>query len=203
MLVSRIEANGANVDEEVDAYIEASTRWPAEMRALRPILLDAGLTEAIKWGKPCYTHDSRNIAIVQEMNDFLALMFFKGAIMDDPDCVLEEQGPDSRSARRIQFTSVEDVSRLGPTISTYLQEAIEIEEAGVEIGPAPELVLVEELRRRFDEDPALEAAFESLTPGRRRAYNLFFSNAKRAETRIARIDKHTQRILDGKGLRDP
>jgi uncharacterized protein YdeI (YjbR/CyaY-like superfamily) len=193
---------GANVDPEVDAYIERSEQWPDEMTALRPILQAAGLTEAIKWGKPCYSHDGKNVAIIQEMKDFLALMFFKGALLDDATGVLREQGPNSRSARRIEFTSAEEVSDLADTITAYLREAIAVEVAGIEVGPPPQLVLVEELRRHLEQDPALEAAFESLTPGRRREYNLYFSDAKRAETRIARIDKHAERIKAGKGLRD-
>jgi uncharacterized protein YdeI (YjbR/CyaY-like superfamily) len=190
------------MDPKVDDYIQRSQQWPAEIEALRPILLAAGLTEAIKWGKPCYGHGGKNIVILQEMKDFLALMFFKGALLEDPGGVLEEQGPNSRSARRIRFTSVDDVKRLADTISAFLVEAIEVEETGLEIGRAPEPNLVDELRHRLDQDPALEAAFESLTPGRRREYNLYFSDAKRTETRIARIEKHTQRILDGRGLRD-
>ncbi len=190
------------MDPKVDAYIERSEQWPDEMTALRPILLAAGLTEAIKWGKPCYSHGGKNVAIFQEMKDFLALMFFKGALLDDATGVLREQGPNSRSARRIEFTSAEEVSDLADTITAYLREAIAVEEAGVDVGPPPQLVLVEDLRRHLEQDPALEAAFESLTPGRRREYNLYFSDAKRAETRIARIEKHAERIKAGKGLRD-
>ena len=105
------------MDPKVDAYIERSEQWPDEMTALRPILLAAGLTEAIKWGKPCYSHGGKNVAIFQEMKDFLALMFFKGALLDDATGVLREQGPNSRSARRIEFTSAEEVSDLADTIT--------------------------------------------------------------------------------------
>ncbi len=190
------------MNREVDEYIDRSDQWPGEIEALRPILLGAGLTEAIKWGKPCYSHEGKNIAIIQEMKDFVSLMFFKGALLADGEGILREQGPNSRSALRIEFTSVDDVFRLAETIAAYLREAIGVEESGIEVEPPPELVLVGELQQRLDEDPALEAAFESLTPGRRREYNLYFSDAKRSETRIARIDKHAGRILDGKGLRD-
>jgi uncharacterized protein YdeI (YjbR/CyaY-like superfamily) len=186
----------------VDAYIQGSDQWPEEMTDLRPILLRCGLTEEIKWGKPCYSHDGKNIVILQEMKEFLALMFFKGALLNDPEGVLEEQGPNSRSARRIRFTSVEDVARLADTVTIYIDEAIDVAEAGLEVGPPPELVLVEELRRRLDHDPALKTAFESLTPGRQREYNLYFSGAKQATTREARVDKYAEKILSGKGLRD-
>jgi uncharacterized protein YdeI (YjbR/CyaY-like superfamily) len=186
----------------VDDYIERSDMWRAEMTALRPILLNSGLTEDVKWAKPCYHLDGKNIAIVQEMNDFLALMFFKGALLDDPDGILEAQGPNSRSARRVRFTSVEDVERLAGPVAACLTEAVAVEAAGLDVGPAPEPELVAELRERLDHDPALEAAFSALTPGRQREYNLYFSSAKQAVTRLARIDKYAPKILDGKGFRD-
>ena len=190
------------MDPEVDAYIARSKKWPAEMTDLRPILLSCGLTEAIKWGKPCYSHTGSNIAILQEMNEFLALMFFKGALLTDPGGVLEEQGPNSRSARRIRFTSVEDLSRRAETVRALVAEAIRVDEAGLEVGPAPDLVFVEELQDHLDRDPAFNAAFARLTPGRQREYNLCFSDAKQAKTRTARVEKYARKILDGKGLRD-
>ena len=139
---------------------------------------------------------------MQEMRQFLALMFFKGALLDDPHGVLEDQGPSSRSARRVCFTSVHDVSRLADAVLALVDSAVAVEEAGLEVGPAPEPELVEELRRRLDGDPALRSAFEDLTPGRQREYNLHVGGAKQATTREARIDRHVQRILEGKGLRD-
>lgn len=190
------------MNPEVDAYIERSERWPDEMTALRPLLVDRGLDEDIKWGKPCYAHDGGNIAILQEMNDFLALMFFKGALLEDPDGVLEEQGPNSRSARRVTFTSVDDVARLSEAVGALLDDAMAVEEAGLDVGPAPEPELATELRDRLAIDPALKAAFEALTPGRRREYNLYVSGAKKHETRSARVDTCAPRILEGKGLRD-
>lgn len=190
------------VNPKVDAYIERSDKWPDEMTDLRSVLLGCGLTEEIKWGKPCYSYEDSNIVILQEMNDFLALMFFKGALLSDSEGVLEEQGPNSRSARRIRFTSVEDVARLTDIVKAYVDEAIDVEEAGLEVGPAPELVFGEELQNRIDHDPAFRAAFESLTPGRQREYNLYFCGAKQATTREARVDKYAQKILDGKALRD-
>jgi uncharacterized protein YdeI (YjbR/CyaY-like superfamily) len=187
---------------KVDAYIGRSERWRNEMAELRPVLLGCGLTEEIKWGKPCYSHEGKNIAIMQEMKDFLALMFFKGALLDDPERVLEDQGPNSRSAKRIQFTSVSDVERLGGIVAAYVDEAIGVEEAGLDVGPAPDPEFVEELRNRLDRDPTLKAAFDALTPGRQREYNLYFSSAKQATTREARVEKYVPSILDGKGLRD-
>jgi uncharacterized protein YdeI (YjbR/CyaY-like superfamily) len=136
------------------------------------------------------------------MNDFLALMFFKGALLRDPEGVLEEQGPNSRSARRMEFTSVDDVARIADTVKAYVEEAVAVEEAGLEVGPAPDPVFVEELQGRLDSDAAFEEAFHALTVGRQREYNLYFSGAKQAKTREARVEKYAQKILDGKGLRD-
>ena len=187
---------------DVDVYIRQSEQWPDEMAALRPILLRSGLTEQIKWRKPCYVHEGRNIAILQEMRDFLALMFFKGALLSDRDGVLETQGPNSRSARRLCFTSVDDVERLATIVDACVREAIEIEQRGLEVEPAPEPVLVEELRHRLDGDPTLRRAFEALTPGRRREYHLHVSGAKRASTLESRVDACVPKILAGKGLRD-
>ena len=187
---------------DVDEYIARSERWPDEMTGLRPILLSRGLTEAIKWGKPCYSHEGANVVILQEMKDFLALMFFKGSLLDDSEGVLEEQGPNSRSARRMCFRSVDDVSRLADAVRSYVDQAIGVEEAGLEVGPAPELQLVGELQERLDRDPALGAAFAGLTPGRQREYNLHFSSAKQAKTRRARVEKLAPKILEGKGFRD-
>jgi uncharacterized protein YdeI (YjbR/CyaY-like superfamily) len=190
------------VNPKIDAYIARSEKWSEEMTDLRPILLSGGLTEEIKWGKPCFSHEGRNIVILQEMKDFLALMFFKGALLSDPAGVLEEQGPNSRSARRICFRSVDDVTGLTATVKDYIGEAIDVEDAGLEVGPAPELVFVEELQKRLDQDPAFKAAFEALTPGRQREYNLHFADAKQAKTREARVEKYASKILDGKGFRD-
>ena len=187
---------------KVDDYIRRSEQWPEEMVALRTILLDCGLTEELKWGKPCYSHGGKNIVILQEMKGFLALMFFKGALLEDSAGVLEDQGPNSRSARRIPFTSVEDVGRLSRVVTTYVDEAIQVEADGREVGPAPALVLVDELQVRLDGDPALKAAFEALTPGRQREYNLHFSSAKQAQTRQARVERCAPSIIAGKGFRD-
>lgn len=186
----------------VDDYLEDSEKWPEVIVALRRILLGTGLTEEIKWGKPCYSYEGKNIVILQEMNDFLALMFFKGALLEDRDGVLEDQGPNTRSARRMTVRSVGDVGALADTIVGYVAEAIDVEEKGLEVEPAPEPELANELQDRLDQDPELRAAFESLTPGRRREYNLYIASAKQSKTRADRVEKHADRILAGKGLRD-
>ena len=192
----------SDVNPDVDGYIERSDQWPDEMTALRSVLLDTGLDEQIKWRSPCFTHQGRNIAIFQEMKGFLSLMFFKGALLNDPDEVLREQGPNSRSARRIEITSVDDVSRLADTVRALVAEAVHVAEAGLEVGPPPDVVPVAELQQRLDADPVLKAAFEALTPGRQREYNMHIGAAKKKETRTARIDKYALKILAGKGLRD-
>lgn len=187
---------------KVDAYIGRSLKWPEEMRTLRDVLLGCGLAEDLKWGKPCYVHDGRNIAIMQEMKAFLALMFFKGALLEDTAGVLRSQGPNSRSALRIEYTSVADVERGAEVLRGYVQQAIAVEDAGLEVAPAPEVELVAELADRLADDPALRAAFEGLTPGRRREYNLHIASAKQASTRAARVEKLAPQILAGKGLRE-
>ena len=191
------------MDSRIEKQFAESARWGAEAKALRAILLDAGLDEAFKWGKPCYGHDGNNVAILQKMKAFLALMFFKGALLDDPEGLLQEQGENTRSARRLCFTSVEDVAEMADAVRDFVQKAIAVEEAGLKLPERPALVLIEELQARLDADPALKAAFEALTPGRQREYNLHVSGAKRSETRVRRVEKHVPRIMAGKGLRDP
>ena len=185
-----------------DTYFAGMKRWRDEAAALRPILLACGLDEAIKWGKPCYAVDGKNLAIIQPMKAFLALMFFKGALLKDSKRVLEEQGEHSQGQRRVCFRSVEDVTRLAPTLRALVREAIAVEKAGVKVARSTKLVLVEELQARLRRDAALKAAFEALTPGRQRAYNIYFAGAKQAKTRAARIEKHVASILAGKGLND-
>ena len=177
-------------------------RTIGEVAELRPILLECRPTENIKWGKPRYGHEGRNVVNLQEMKSFLSLMFFKGALMGDPEGVLEKQGPNSRSARRIRFTSAADVVRLANTVKAYVGEAIHIEKAGKQVGSASDPVPVAELQLRLDQDPALKVAFEALTLGCRRECNLYFSGAKQAKTSVARVEKCVRKILDGKGLRD-
>ena len=187
---------------DVDAYIDASDQWPDEIAALRPLLLASALDERIKWGKPCYALGDANVVIVQEFSDHLALMFFKGILLEDPAGVLEEQGPNSHAARRMTFGSVEDVQRRADVVTAYVSEAIAVEEAGTALPPRPEEDLADELEERLAGDPELAAAFDDLTPGRQREYNLHVSDAKQASTRGRRVDKIVPRILDGKGLRD-
>ena len=193
---------GVETNPKVDAFIGRQDQWVEEMSALQPILLDCGLSPEIKWGKPCYGHEGRNIAIFQPMKGFLSLMFFKGALLDDPAGLLRDQGENTRSAKRLEFTSVDQVTEQAEIIKDFVADAIEVEDKGLTVEPAPEAELCEELANRLEADPALRRAFEALTPGRRREYDLHIGGAKKAETREARIDKCAPRILAGKGFRD-
>ena len=187
---------------DVDAYLDASDQWPAEIRAIRPLLLDCGLDEEIKWGKPCYCLDGANIVLLQEFSDHLALMFFKGVLLEDPEEVLQAQGPNTHGPKRMEFTSTDDVEALVDTITAYVNEAIGHERAGTELPERPDEALADELVERLASDDRLAEAFENLTPGRQREYNLHVSDAKQSSTRERRIDKVIPRILDGRGLRD-
>ncbi len=187
---------------DVDAYLEASVQWPAEIKVLRPLLLDTGLTEVIKWGKPCYCLDDANIVLIQEFSDHLALMFFKGVLLDDPEGVLHDQGPNTHAAKRLTFTSTEDVEKLSDVVTAYVREAIAHEEAGTALPARPDEELAPELVDRLASDVELAEAFENLTPGRQREYNLHVSDAKQSATRARRVDNVVPRILSGKGLRD-
>ena len=150
---SRSRSMARTTRSKVDAYIDRSTKWPEVMTRLRPILAGCGLTEEIKWGKPCFSQDGHNIVIFQEMKEFLALMFFKGALLSDPDGILEQQGPNSRSALRICFRSIDDANRLADTVKAYVEEAIDVEEAGLQVAPAPVLPPPEELQNRLGHGP--------------------------------------------------
>ena len=188
---------------DVDAYVADSDQWPDEIATIRPILLSCGLQETIKWGKPCYViDDDVNVVILQEFSDHLALMFFQGVLLDDPEGVLQAQGPNTHGAKRMTFSSVGDIESLGAVITAYVQEAIHHARAGTELPPRPDEELAAELHERLGNDDELAEAFNELTPGRQREYNLYISGAKQAETRNRRIDKVAPRILAGKGLRD-
>lgn len=193
---------GGVVNPEVDAYIEKSDMWPIEMGALRPVLLDRGLTEDIKWGKPCYGHDGSNIAIMQEMKGFLALMFFKGALLEDKHGLLRSQGKNTQSALRLEFTSEAQIKKT--VVKSYVKSAIAVEKAGLEVDfrAKRELELPPELTRILGKDRKLAKAFHALTPGRQRGYVLHFNDAKQSKTRSARIEKCIPKILAGRGMND-
>lgn len=187
---------------DVTAYIAAAPAWGAEMDAASRILLGAGLDMEIKWRKPCFLHEGRNIAILQPMKDFLALLFFKGALIDDPDGLLESQGPNSRSSKRVCFRQDGDAERMAGAIQALARSAIAVEVAGLSVPGGDELVLPAELAEALAADPELSDAFDALTPGRQRGYVIHVNGAKQATTRFSRIAKCRDKIMAGKGFQD-
>lgn len=178
--------------------------WPEEMKLLRKILLECGLTEEVKWSMPCYTFQKSNIVMLSAFNDYCALSFFKGALLKDAEGILIQQTKNMQASRQIRFTAVQEVVEMEPILKAYLDEAVEVEKAGLKVDfkEKNELDYPEELQHKLDEDPALKTAFEALTPGRQRGYVLYFSGAKQAKTRASRVEKYVPKILDGKGFHD-
>jgi uncharacterized protein YdeI (YjbR/CyaY-like superfamily) len=190
-----------SMNPKVDVYLSTAKKWQEEFEKLRMIILDCGLTEELKWGKPCYTFQKSNIVIIQGFKEYCALMFCKGALLNDPNGILKKFG--WQAARRIPFTNVREIVEMEPILKTYIHEAIEAERAGLKVNfkknPEP---IPEELQNKLDEIPALKAAFDALTPGRQRGYILYFSAAKQSKTRESRVEKCMPQILNGKGLND-
>jgi uncharacterized protein YdeI (YjbR/CyaY-like superfamily) len=189
------------LNPKIDGYLRKAKKWREEMETLRRISLDCGLTEELKWGKPCYTFQKSNIVIIQGFKEFCALLFCKGALLNDPNGILKKFG--WQAARRIPFTNVREIIEMEPILKAYIYEAIEAEKAGLKVNfkknPEP---IPEELQKKLDEIPALKTAFDALTPGRQRAYILYFSAPKQSKTRESRVEKCMQQILKGKGLND-
>jgi len=192
------------MNPKVDAFLSKADKWQEEMEELRTILLDCGLIEEFKWRTPCYTFQERNIALIGAFKAHCVLSFFKGALLNDTNDILEKPGENTQAARVIRFTNLQEIRAKEATLKAYIFEAIEVEKAGlsVDFKENETLVLPEELLMKFEELPAFKTAFEALTPGRQRGYNLFFSAGKQSKTRTSRIEKYLQRILDGKGIND-
>jgi uncharacterized protein YdeI (YjbR/CyaY-like superfamily) len=191
-------------NDRIDRFLARAPQWQEEMRALRGVLLDCDLGEELKWGKPCYTAEGGNIVIMQPFKEHLALMFFKGALLDDPEDVLRSQGENSRSALRIEFTGVEQVTELAPVVQSYVAAAVAVEQAGLSV-PKPDpdqQVVPDELEERLREDAEYREAFEALSPGRRRSHLLHISGAKRPETRKRRVETCRAKVLEGKGFNE-
>ena len=177
--------------------------WQKELAALRAIVLDCGLTEELKWGVPCYTFQDGNIAIVSAFKAYCSISFFKGALLQDDHGLLVKQGEHSQAARLIKFTHIQEIIAQESILKTYIYEAMEVEKAGLKVAfkknPEP---IPEEFQCKLDENPALKAAFEALTPSRQRGYILYFSQPKQAKSRESRIEKCVLKIMEGKGLND-
>ena len=194
----------SSTNPAVDFYFAKAKKWKEEVETLRSIVLETGLPEELKWGCPCYTSEGRNIVLIHDFKEYCALLFMKGALLKDPKGILIQQTKNVQSARQIRFTNVNEIIKLKATIKATIREAVDVEKAGlkVEFVKSTALVYPEEFQSRLDKDPKLKKAFAALTPGRQRAYNLFFSAAKQATTREARVEKCIPKILAGKGPDD-
>jgi uncharacterized protein YdeI (YjbR/CyaY-like superfamily) len=192
------------MNPKVDLYLSKVKKWHAEIDTLRAIVRACPLTEKLKWGHPCYTVDGANVVLIHGFKEYCALLFFKGALLKDDKNILITQTENVQAARQIRFTSLADITKIAPVLTSYIDEAIAVEKAGLKVPfkKTAEFTVPEEFQQRLDAMPALKKAFDALTPGRQRAYILYFSDAKQAKTRESRIDKCMPQILDGKGLKE-
>jgi uncharacterized protein YdeI (YjbR/CyaY-like superfamily) len=191
------------MNPKVDAFLRDAKTWRQETETMRTIILNCALTEELKWGKPCYMFRNSNVVIIQGFKDYCALMFCKGALLKDPRGLLKKPGENTQAGRQIRFTNTREIVEMKPLLKAYIREAIEAEKSGLKVNfkttPEP---IPEEFQNKLDEMPALKTAFYALTPGRQRAFILYFSAPKQSKTREARIGKCTRQILNGKGLND-
>ncbi len=192
------------MNRKVDLFLRKASKWQKEMTILRTLVLECGLNEDFKWMHPCYTYKKSNVVLIHGFKEYCALLFHKGALLKDPDHILIKQTKNVQAARQIRFTNSEEVIKLRSAIKAYVYEAIEIEKAGLKVPmkKTTEFNMPEELQQKFNESPDFKAAFEALTPGRQRGYLLHFSQAKQSKTRLARIERNRQKIIEGKGLKD-
>ena len=192
------------MNPKVDWFFSKDTKWEKEYEKLRVIILDCGLTEELKWGCPCYTLGESNIVLIHGFKEYCALLFFKGALLNDPNGMLIQQTKNVQSARQIRFTNVREIVKMERILKAYIYEAIEVERAGLKVKfkKTSEYKIPEEFQKKLNKNPALKPAFDSLTPGRQRAYIFYFSQPKQSKTRESRVEKYTKQILNGKGLND-
>ena len=192
------------MNPKVDFYFRKSKKWQEELEKLRNVVLDCQLTEELKWGVPCYTFQKSNIVLIHGFKEYCALLFVKGALLSDADGILIQQTKNVQAGRQIRFTNVREIVRMKPILKAYIYEAIEVEKAGLKVNlkKTTEFIIPEEFQNKLDEIPALKTAFNALTPGRQRAYILYFSAPKQSKTRASRVEKCMQQILNGKGLND-
>ncbi len=192
------------MNPRVDFYFNKAKTWQEEIRKLRMIVLDCGLTEELKWGVPCYTFEEHNIVLIHVFKEYCALLFFKGALLHDPNGILVQQTENVQAARQIRFTGVREIVKMKAILKKYIQEAIEVEKASLKVKfkKTTEFIIPEEFQHKLDEVPSLKITFKALTPGRQRAYILYFSAPKQSKTRASRVEKHMRQILGGKGLHE-
>ncbi|MCM3016655.1 YdeI/OmpD-associated family protein [Priestia megaterium] len=194
----------SKMNPKVDEFLSKAKKWKEEYETLRKIVLDCELTEDFKWMNPCYTFEKKNIVLMHGFKEYCALLFPKGSLLQDSHGILIQQTENVQGARQIRFTNVQEIAEKEAILKAYIDEAIEVEKAGlkVKVKKPEELIIPEELQHKFDEIPALKTAFTTLTPGRQRAYILYFSAAKQSKTRESRVEKCIPNILNGKGLND-
>lgn len=192
------------MNSKVDEYIANEKKWQEEYKALRAVVLECELKEEVKWGVPCYTYNGKNVIIIHGFKEYFALLFFKGSLLKDPHDILKQQTDKVQGARQIRLNSVEKIKEMKPILIEYINAAIEVEKAGLEVPMKPhsEYIVPLVLQKKFDEIPNLKAAFESLTPGRQRAYMFYFDQPKKIQTKEERVEKYLKKILDGKGMYD-
>ncbi|MGA2503828.1 MAG: YdeI family protein [Anaerolineales bacterium] len=192
------------MNPKVDFFFSKAKTWQEEFEKLRMIILDCGLIEELKWGVPCYTFQKSNIVLIHGFKEYCAILFVKGALLHDVHGLLIQQTENVQAARQIRFTNVREIVEMEPILKAYIHEAIEVEKAGLKVNykKATEFIIPEELINKLEEVPGLQDAFDELTPGRQRAYILYFSAPKQSKTRESRIEKCMQQILNGKGLND-
>ena len=193
-----------SMNPKVDWYFNKAEKWQEEIKKLRMIVLDCPLTEELKWGVPCYTFEKSNILLIHVFKEYCAVLFVKGALLHDEHNVLIQQTENVQAARQIRFTNLRQIVEMEPILKAYILEAIELEKSGAKVNykKAAEFIAPEELITRLEQVPGLQDAFDALTPGRQRAYILYFSAPKQSKTRQARVEKYVQHILNGKGLND-
>jgi uncharacterized protein YdeI (YjbR/CyaY-like superfamily) len=192
------------MNSKVDFYFNKPSKWQEEIRKLRKIVLECGLTEELKWGCPCYSFEKTNVVLIHVFKDYCALLFFKGALLKDANNILIQQTKNVQAARQIRFTNAREIVKMKAVLKAYIYEAIEVEKAGlkVKLKKTTDFTIPEELQKKLDKSAALKSAFYALTPGRQRGYIFYFSQAKLSKTRASRVEKSVQQILRGKGLED-
>lgn len=192
------------MNPKVDEFLSKTKKWKEEYEKLRMIVLDCELTEEFKWMHPCYTFEKKNIVLIHGFKEYCAILFHKGALLQDAHGVLIQQTKNVQAARQIRFTNVQEIVEMESILKAYIYEAIEVEKAGLEVDfkKTADYIIPEEFQNKLSNVPALKSAFEALTPGRQRAYLHYFAEPKQSKTRESRVEKFTQKILDGKGLND-
>ena len=192
------------MNTDVSKYLDNLKKWQKELRRLRDVIVDCGLTEEFKWSRPCYTYKENNIVLIHEFKEYCAILFHKGVLLNDSKKILIQQTENTQSARQIRFTDISQIEKLKSTIKEYIYEAIEVEKAGLEVKKknTSDFEVPEELKLKFKEDFTFENAFKKLTEGRQRGYLLHFSQPKQTKTRTSRIEKNQNRIFNGYGLND-